>query len=139
MGGAFDGFEGLHRAQFFAEDEKGRTLIELAARGAGHQEAESSAQASLFGGMEEMEMPEPAIPCASRGPDGPLGTERDVIGVYISGHPLDKFRFEIKHLCSPDEGPRCSTSRRKAWTRIAVCRPRGRSAARISKAGRSGV
>ncbi|MGB1944434.1 MAG: DNA polymerase III subunit alpha, partial [Flavobacteriales bacterium] len=63
LGGAFDGFEGLHRAQFFAEDEKGRTLIELAARyGAGHQEAESSAQASLFGGMEEMEMPEPAIP-----------------------------------------------------------------------------
>jgi DNA polymerase-3 subunit alpha len=106
LGGAFDGFEGLHRAQFFAEDEKGRTLIELAARyGAGHQEAESSAQASLFGGMEEMEMPEPAIPvCEPWDQMDLLARERDVIGVYISGHPLDKFRFEIKHLCSPDEG-----------------------------------
>lgn len=106
LGGAFDGFDGLHRAQFFAEDEKGRTLIELAARyGAGHQEAESSAQASLFGGMEEMEMPEPAIPvCESWDQMDLLARERDVIGVYISGHPLDKFRFEIKHLCSPAEG-----------------------------------
>ena len=101
LGGAFDGFEGLHRAQFFAEDEKGRTLIELAARyGAGHQESESSAQASLFGGMEEMEMPEPAIPvCDPWDQMDLLARERDVIGVYISGHPLDKFRFEMKHLC----------------------------------------
>jgi len=106
LGGAFDGFDGLHRAQFFAEDEKGRTLIELAARyGAGHQESESSAQASLFGGMEEMEMPEPAIPvCDPWDQMDLLARERDVIGVYISGHPLDKFRFEMKHLCSPAEG-----------------------------------
>ena len=63
LGGGFDGFEGIHRAQYFALDQKGRALIELAARyGAGHQDAENSAQASLFGGMEEMEMPEPAIP-----------------------------------------------------------------------------
>ena len=89
LGGAFDGFEGLHRAQFFAEDEKGRTLIELAARyGAGHQESESSAQASLFGGMEEMEMPEPAIPaCEPWDQMDLLARERDIIGVYISGHP----------------------------------------------------
>ena len=106
LGGAFDGFEGLHRAQFFAEDTKGRTLIELASRyGAGHQEAESSAQASLFGGMEEMAMPEPAIPvCEKWDQMDLLARERDIIGVYISGHPLDKFRFEMRHLCSPDEG-----------------------------------
>ncbi len=106
LGGAFDGFEGLHRAQFFAEDTKGRTLIELASRyGAGHQEAESSAQASLFGGMEEMAMPEPAIPvCEKWDQMDLLSRERDIIGVYISGHPLDKFRFEMRHLCSPDEG-----------------------------------
>lgn len=106
LGGAFDGFEGLHRAQFFAEDEKGRTLIELAARyGAGHQESESSAQASLFGDLEEMEMPEPAIPfCEPWDQMDLLAREREIIGVYISGHPLDQFRFEIQHLCSPSEG-----------------------------------
>ena len=52
-----------------------------------------------------MEMPEPAIPvCEPWDQMDLLARERDVIGVYISGHPLDKFRFEIKHLCSPDEG-----------------------------------
>lgn len=106
LGGGFDSFEGIHRAQYFAQDEKGRTLIEMAARyGAGHQEAESSAQASLFGGMEEMEMPEPAIPaCAPWDQMDLLAREREIIGVYISGHPLDQFRFEIKHLCTPPEG-----------------------------------
>ena len=106
LGGGFDGFDGLHRAQYFALDEKGRPLIELAARyGAGHQEDESSSQASLFGGMEEMEMPEPAIPICDPWDQMDLLTrEREIIGVYISGHPLDKFRFEIKHLCSPKEG-----------------------------------
>ena len=106
LGGGFDSFEGLHRAQYFALDEKGRTLIELAARyGAGHQEDENSSQASLFGGMEEMEMPEPTIPvCEPWDQMDLLSREREIIGVYISGHPLDKFRFEIRHLCSPKDG-----------------------------------
>ena len=106
LGGAFDGFEGIHRAQYFAQDQKGRMLIELAARyGAGHQESESSAQASLFGGMEEMEMPEPVIPvCEPWEQMDLLARERDIIGVYISGHPLDQFRFEMKHFCKPEAG-----------------------------------
>ena len=33
-----------------------------------------------------------------------LAKEKDVIGVYISGHPLDKFRFEVQHLCTPSDG-----------------------------------
>ena len=106
LGGGFDGFEGIHRAQYFALDQKGRALIELAARyGAGHQDAENSAQASLFGGMEEMEMPEPAIPvCEPWEQMDLLAREREIIGVYISGHPLDQFRFEMKHLCTPQDG-----------------------------------
>jgi DNA polymerase-3 subunit alpha len=105
LGGGFDGFQDMHRAQFFAEDEKGRTVIEMAARyGAAHQDAESSAQASLFGGTEEVDMPEPPIPlCAPWDPLDALSREKEVVGVYISGHPLDKFRFEMKHLCSPAE------------------------------------
>lgn len=104
-GGGFDGFEGLHRAQYFAQDEKGRTLIELAARyGAGHQESKMSAQVSLFGDSE-VEMPEPSIPdCEPWDAMDALAKEKDVIGVYISGHPLDKFRFEIQHLCTPSAG-----------------------------------
>lgn len=63
-----------------------------------------SAQASLFGD-EEVEMPEPAIPvCDPWPPMEALAKEREVIGVYISGHPLDKFRFEIQHLCTPADG-----------------------------------
>jgi DNA polymerase-3 subunit alpha len=105
MGGGFDGFAGLHRAQFFAQDEKGRSLIELAVRyGAGHQESEASAQASLFGDAE-VEIPEPAIPvCEPWETMDALSKEKEVIGVYISGHPLDKYRFETQHLCSSEEG-----------------------------------
>jgi DNA polymerase-3 subunit alpha len=70
-----------------------------------HQEDENSSQASLFGGMEEMEMPEPTIPvCEPWDQMDLLSREREIIGVYISGHPLDKFRFEIRHLCSPKDG-----------------------------------
>lgn len=105
LGGGFDEYAGLHRAQFFAQDEKGRTLIELAVRyGAGHQASEMSAQASLFGDAE-VEIPEPAIPtCEPWEPMAMLAKEKEVIGVYISGHPLDKFRFEMEQLCWPSDG-----------------------------------
>ena len=102
VGGAFDSF-GLHRAQFFALDHKDRTLIELAVRfGAANQETANSAQASLFGGDDgAMDIPEPPVPECEEWPSMDLlNKERDIVGVYISGHPLDKFRFELEHLCA---------------------------------------
>ena len=102
LGGGFDEF-GLHRAQFFALDMKERTVIELAVRyGAATQESENSAQASLFGGDDgAMDIPEPAVPECEPWPSMDLlNKEKEIVGVYISGHPLDKFRLELDHLCA---------------------------------------
>ncbi len=106
LGGAFDCFEGIHRAQYFAPDDKGRTLVELAARyGQGMQQQAESAQVSLFGDADEVEIPEPAIPtCEPWERMDQLNREKEIIGIYISGHPLDAFKLEIDHLCTPKEG-----------------------------------
>jgi DNA polymerase-3 subunit alpha len=105
-GGALDCFHGLHRAQYFAPDEKGRTLVELAARyGQGMQQQAESAQVSLFGGDDEVAIPEPAIPtCEPWERMHQLNLEKEIIGIYISGHPLDAFKLEVDHLCYPKEG-----------------------------------
>ena len=102
LGGGFDSF-GLHRAQFFAPDHKDRPLIELAVRyGAAMQDSANSAQVSLFGGDDgAMDIPEPPIPeCETWASMDLLNKERDIVGVYISGHPLDRFRLEMGHLCA---------------------------------------
>jgi DNA polymerase-3 subunit alpha len=106
LAGAFDGFGDGNRARYFASDDKGRTGIELAARfGAGAAEAAASAQASLFGDGEVERAPEPVLPDSEPWePMVGLMKEKEVIGMFISGHPLDSFSFELKHLCTPAEG-----------------------------------
>lgn len=104
LGGGFDSFEGVHRAQYFAPDEKGRTLIEQAVRyGNAFQESKNSAQVSLFGDAQEVDLPEPVIPEAEEWNIlDKLNREREVVGIYISGHPLDDYRFEMEHFCTKD-------------------------------------
>jgi len=64
------------------------------------KENESSAQASLFGGESSAELPEPVLaPCTQWGLIEKLKYEKDVIGIYLTSHPLDNYRFEIKHFC----------------------------------------
>ncbi len=102
LAGAFDSFTGIHRAQYFAEDEKSQTLIEKAIRyGNAVQEAENSSQASLFGETEDAEIPEPFIPPAPEWRTlDQLNREKEVVGIYISGHPLDDFKFEIDQFAN---------------------------------------
>ena len=105
QGGAFDGFaKPILRAQCFAEDHKGRTTIELAIRyGQATQESANSSQASLFGGDGgAMDIPEPPIPNCEEWPAfDKLAREKDIVGVYISGHPLDTFKVQLKQFCTP--------------------------------------
>ncbi len=102
IAGSFDCFEGVHRAQYFAEDERSMTLIEKAVRyGNAYQESKNSAQASLFGETEDAEIPEPEIPPAPEWSSlDQLNREKEVVGVYISGHPLDDFRFEQENFAN---------------------------------------
>ncbi len=103
-GGGFDDLpQPILRAQCFAEDFKGRTTIELAIRyGQATQESENSSQASLFGGDSgAMEIPEPPVPdCEEWAPFDKLAREKEVVGVYLSGHPLDEFKVQMQQFCT---------------------------------------
>ena len=98
LAGGFDSFSGTHRAQYFHQESDGLTFLEKVMRyGAKHQENENSAQVSLFGDSSEVQIPEPVVPpCESWGTMETLRKEKEVIGIYISGHPLDDFNREIK-------------------------------------------
>jgi DNA polymerase-3 subunit alpha len=102
LAGGFDGFETTHRAQYFHHDGDGITFLEKAIRyGAKFQENENSAQVSLFGEASEIQIAEPQIPpCEEWTTMAKLAREKEVVGIYISGHPLDDYRFEMKYFCN---------------------------------------
>jgi DNA polymerase-3 subunit alpha len=102
LAGGFDSFEETIRSQYFALDEKGQTFIEKAIRfGNKFQESKNSAQVSLFGESSEIQFDEPVIPpCEPWNVMEKLAREKEVIGIYISGHPLDDFKTELKYFCN---------------------------------------
>lgn len=106
LGGGFDCFEGIHRAQYFAPSDKYESLLEHALKyGNAYQAQKAQAMNSLFGATDEVLMPEPDMPKAE-----PwsliykLNQEKEVTGIYISGHPLDDYKVEIENFttCSLD-------------------------------------
>lgn len=107
-GGAFDCFENIHRAQYFAPSEKYDSLLEHALKyGNAFQGQKAQAAVSLFGDMqEEIMIPEPEMPdCREWSLLEKLNNEREVTGIYISGHPLDDYRVEIENFvtCSLEQ------------------------------------
>ncbi|GAB5563715.1 MAG: DNA polymerase III subunit alpha [Winogradskyella sp.] len=100
--GGFDCFEGTHRAQYFAHDGDGITFLEKAMKyGAKHQENENSAQVSLFGEASGVTIAEPQVPSSEDwGTMEKLSREKEVVGIYISGHPLDDFKIEMRTFCN---------------------------------------
>jgi DNA polymerase-3 subunit alpha len=106
LSGGFDSFRNVHRAQYFKEDSTGRMFLENAIRfGANYQENQNSSQFSMFGEASGTEMPEPMIPSAEEWPSMyKLNKEKEVVGIFISGHPLDDFKLEIDSFCNGDVG-----------------------------------
>ncbi len=103
LAGAFDSFDDyIHRAQYFNLDEKGLSIIEKAIRyGNKYQERKNSAQVSLFGEASEVQFEELTIPdCEPWNVMEKLSKEKEVIGFYISGHPLDDYKTEINNFCN---------------------------------------
>ncbi len=97
MSGAFDCFEAYHRRQFLFEPPNEMNLIEKVIKfGNKEQSEKNSSQQSLFGGDGGLEIPLPKVPdCEEYGELEKLKIEKEVVGFYISGHPLDQFKFEI--------------------------------------------
>jgi DNA polymerase-3 subunit alpha len=104
LAGAFDGFGNVHRAQLFHSAGEGKpNFMETLVRwGQQCQDGADSAQVSMFGdGEEGISIPEPPLPAIEPWSAlEQLHHEKDVIGFYLSGHPLDDHRLEIKHLCN---------------------------------------
>ncbi len=98
LAGGFDSFGDVHRAQFFARDEKGMTFLEKAIKfGNAYQESVNSSQVSLFGEASDVQLPEPLVPpCDTWGTMETLSKEKEVVGIYISAHPLDDYKNEMK-------------------------------------------
>ncbi len=101
-GGAFDEF-GLNRAQFFAKTENGiLTGVERLTKYANdYQNTQSTTQSSLFGGSVASYIPEPAMPEADEWAlIEKLKYEKEVIGIYLTGHPLDNYKLEMEKYCN---------------------------------------
>ncbi|RSK45829.1 DNA polymerase III subunit alpha [Hymenobacter perfusus] len=101
--GAFDSFDRYHRRQFLEAPGNDQNLIEKAMKvGQQHQAAKESAQQSLFGGGGgEMAIPMPKIQDLEPwSPTEKLRREKEIVGFYLSGHPLDDFKLEIDSYCT---------------------------------------
>ncbi|HCR55267.1 MAG TPA: DNA polymerase III subunit alpha [Cytophagales bacterium] len=102
LSGAFDCFTDFHRRQFVFAKDGDITLTEKLTRYASKMQQElQSAQVNLFGGSSGTEMPLPKVDAIEPFSEiEKLHFEKEVVGVYISGHPLDNFKFEIDAFCN---------------------------------------
>ena len=102
LAGGFDCFNDTYRAQYFHTDGDNITFYEKAIRyGAKFQENENSSQVSLFGDASDVQIAEPTVPpCEDWSTMEKLAKEKEVVGIYISGHPLDDYMFEMKYFCN---------------------------------------
>ncbi len=103
--GAFDTFEDVHRSQyFFKENENSQGFLEnLLKFGAKYKEDKLSTQTSLFGEEEAVDLEHPTVPlCDPWSVPIRLQNEKEVLGFYISGHPLDDYKITIQAACNTD-------------------------------------
>jgi DNA polymerase III subunit alpha len=98
--GGLDCFKGIHRAQYFAKGNDEITTIEKAIRyGNSVQTNASSGALNLFGAVSDTNIPEPSIPAADTfALMDELRAEKEMIGMYLSGHPLDPYKLEVEKL-----------------------------------------
>jgi DNA polymerase-3 subunit alpha len=101
-GGAFDCF-GHNRSQFFFKPDGSfyNGIERLIKYTNDFQSNLNSSQASLFGGTNDAEISEPQMPeCEEWGLIEKLKYENESIGIYLTGHPLDNYKFELDNFCS---------------------------------------
>jgi DNA polymerase III subunit alpha len=102
LSGAFDCFSEIIRSQFFANDSKGVPFIDNLIRyGSKFQTDKNTTQISLFGEGNTIDIMRPEIPKAE---DWSmlvkLNREKELVGIYLSAHPLDTYKLEIRHFCT---------------------------------------
>ena len=102
LSGAFDNFPEAKREQYFAENSKGEVFIDsLIKYGSKYQADKNAAQNSLFGGFDSVEITKPEIPKAESWTTlERLNKEKELVGIYLSSHPLDEFYIILNYVCN---------------------------------------
>ena len=102
LAGGFDEFPELRREQYFAVNSKNEVFLETLVRYGNRYQADQAAAAnSLFGGDNVVDIATPEIPEAERWSDlDRLNKERDLVGIYLSAHPLDEYSVVLQHVCN---------------------------------------
>ncbi|PTB97252.1 DNA polymerase III subunit alpha [Marivirga lumbricoides] len=102
MAGGFDCFTEYHRRQFLEGNGDDSNLIEKIIKYAQKiQQEKTSAQTSLFGGDTGVAIPPPKVEAMEPYSElHKLNIEKEVVGLFISGHPLDTYRFEMESFCN---------------------------------------
>ena len=102
LSGGFDSF-GISRESYFATNNKGETFLDMLVRyGQLYQTEKAQAQNSLFGGFDDIEIATPAVPKNDiRWSDiERLNKERELVGIYLSAHPLDEYKIILDNFCN---------------------------------------
>ena len=101
LSGGFDSF-GIRREQFFGKNSKGETFLDTLVRyGQLYQREQQEAATSLFGGTEAVEIATPPIPeVEGWSTIERLNRERELVGIYLSAHPLDDYEIILNNLCN---------------------------------------
>lgn len=101
IAGAYDETDVYHRAQYFETDASGRTTIErLLKYGQSFQESKNEMENSLFADFaDEVKIEQPKINPAPEWQNMfKLNKEREIIGFYLSAHPLDEFKYQFQFI-----------------------------------------
>lgn len=104
LAGAFDSFSGIRREQFMAVNSKGEDFLDTLIRyGNKYQQDKTMAMNSLFGDDSSFSIARPEIPTTGKWSDlERLNKERELIGIYLSAHPLDDYEFILRYVCNAD-------------------------------------
>jgi DNA polymerase-3 subunit alpha len=101
MAGGFDSFTEFKRHQFFSQDEEGISFIEHLIRYGNRMQNQGNTSRTLFGDMTSVQVVRPK---PFPGEEWPvltkLNKEKELIGIYLSAHPLDNYKVELKHFCN---------------------------------------
>ena len=101
--GSFDSFKEINRAQYFGVVGSDRLngIEKLIKYGSDYQNNLASSQNSLFGDSGAMNIEEPSLPYFEEWRNQEkLAHEKEMIGIYLSGHPLDVYRMELENFCN---------------------------------------
>ena len=101
LSGGFDSF-GIPRESYLVSDGRGTTFLDVLVRyGQNYQQAKQESQNSLFGGFDSIDIARPAIPQVERWSTiEKLNRERELVGIYLSAHPLDEYSVVLHTMCN---------------------------------------